>query len=349
VADEANEPLGAPGSGTPTRRLSASESATASALLRIDPHLAGLFERGLTLADETDEPGVRYLVAHVGRELSRAVISALTGETLVASRRDVDESEMGERFRRKVAAALNLPETDPHVAGWFRSHQALVAGAHWRRSPPSEGEIRSSFTALVGLLFGRIAPYFDTQAELDRLLQIAAPAPADVERLTRCTSRYTQRQYFFNRLAAPGWLRPLAQVGLFRNPPDRKVDEDGSWSIQSWPEGEALARLAAGAPEVAVTEFLALPMNNTNPAVWKSVAAAALALQPADASRLVPLLIHALMNAPPVLFPESVVHVIRMLAGAGDRDAAFRLTEALLFVKGTERNRAVGTGHEEGR
>jgi len=45
------------------RRLSANEQSTISELRRLDPELAGLFERGLSLADEIEQPGVRYLVA----------------------------------------------------------------------------------------------------------------------------------------------------------------------------------------------------------------------------------------------------------------------------------------------
>jgi hypothetical protein len=286
------------------------------------------------LADEIDEPGVVYLLAHVGRELSRAVISSLTGETLVATEPDVGEADAKDHYRQKIAAALALPDTHPHVASWFRSYQALVARAHWRSSTPRSEEVREAFRELAGLLFGRIAPYFDTLSELDRLLQIERPTESDVERLKQCLSRYTQRQYFFSRLAKPGWLPLLAQEGFFRNPPDRQVHDDQSWSIQSWPEGEALARLAAEAPDIVVSEFSAIPKDNSNPAVWNDVATAALALSPAVALRLVPLLIHALKHAPAVLFPRPVVGVIQMLAHAGERDAAFGLTETLLFVRG---------------
>ncbi len=319
------------------RRLSVNEEAVASELRRIDPHLAGLFERGLALTDEIDEPGVRYLVAHVGRELSRAVISTMTGETNVQpGPAAADDAEAGEHFRKRLASVLDLPERHPSVAAWFRSHQLLVGGVHWRNPPPRAAVLRESFLTLVGLLFGRIAPYFDTQAELDRLLEVQTPTKDDAERLQRCTVRYTQRRYFFSRLSNPNWLVALTPLRMFRDPPDRLVHPDGSWSIQQWPEGEALARLAAGAPSVVVTELSAVPRDNQNPAVWNAVATAALALPPAEALRLVPVLIHALKSAPPVLFPHSMVEVVQRLAEAGYRDGAFELADALLFVRATE-------------
>lgn len=345
MADDLGEPV-ANASDTP-RRLSSTESATFAELRRIDPQLAGLFERGLRLGDEIDEPGVRYLVAHVGRELSLAIVRTLTGEIVIASEPELDESEIEDKFRGKIAAALDLPTNHPHVASWFRSHQTLVARVHWRKPPPSTGEIRDAFVELVGLLFGRIAPYFDTQAELDQLLEIDVPTSGDVERLRRCSIRNTQRRYFFSRLENPGWLRPLAEAGFFRNPPERRVHEDGSWSIQSWPEGEALARLAAATPEVAVAELLTIPRENSNPAVWNTVGMAALAVAPNDTPRLVPLLIHGLRNAPPVLFPRTILNVIQSLANAGHRDAAFQLTETLLFVTGKKRNRVDAPGPPE--
>ena len=333
TADD-SAPSSIPDPGVWLRHLSSTEAATASALRRIDPQLAGLFERGLRLADNLDEPGIGYLVAHVGRELSRGVVSRLTGETPVRLEPDVENAEGQTRFRKRIAEALDLPETDPHVSSWFRSHQTLVSSAHWRDHAPSSEDIRESFVDLVGLLFGRIAPYFDTQAKLDELLHIDVPSPDDVERLRRCSLRYAQRQYFFSKLTNAGWLQPLSGAGFFRNPPDRLVYEDESWSLQRWPEGEALARLAAGAPDVVLAEFSSIPKDNSNPAIWNGVATAALAMRPTHASCLVPQLVAALKNAPPVLFPGSIVRVIQRLAEAGDRDAAFQLTEALLFVGG---------------
>jgi len=201
---------------------------------------------------------------------------------------------------------------------------------------------------LGGLLFGRIAPYFDTQAELDQLLLIKTPTTDDVQRLQRCTIRYTQRRYFFTRLSELGWVSRLATAGFFRNPPDRLMHTDGSWSIQQWPEGDALARLAGSAPNVAVGEFAAVPRANQNPAVWKAIATAALAMMPTDALRLVPMMVHGLKNAPPVLFQRSVIDVVRLLAEAGHRDGAFALTDALLFVRGTGARKPAGVVSSEG-
>jgi hypothetical protein len=336
---EYTQPDGDPDAGK-GRRLSANEQATISELRRLDPELAGLFERGLSLADEIEQPGVRYLVAHIGREVSRATISSLTGETTVEPMPVADDAERDSRFRKKIAAVLDLPEAHPNVAAWFRSHQVLVGGVHWRHPTPSASVVRESFLTLGGLLFGRIAPYFDTQAELDQLLQIQAPTIEEAERLQRCTVRYTQRRYFFTRLSEAGWLPQLAAAGFFRNPPDRLMHADGSWSIQQWPEGDALARLAGSAPEVAISEFATVPRVNQNPAVWKAIVVAALAMTPADALRQIPLMVHGLKSAPPVLFQRSVIEVIERLAEAGHRDAAFGLTDALLFVRGASARKA---------
>ena len=325
------------------RRLNSAETATAAELRRIDQQLAGLFERGLGLADEIEEPGVRYLVAHVGRELSRAVISTLTGETVVSSEPTEEDAEVENRFRCKIAGALDLPETHPHVEAWFRSHQTLVKRVHWQNPPPSPDAIREAFVQLAGLLFGRLAPYFDTQAELDRLLNIDKPTADDVTRLGQCSIRYTQRRYFFSRVQHRGWLRPLAEGGFFKNPPRRLVHGDGSWSIQNWLEGQALARLAAQEPELATAEFLSVPRDNDNPGVWNTVATAALAIGPPGAVRLVPLLIDALKHAPSILFPRTIVNVIRMLAESGEGRVALRLTDALLFVRG---GKNMATAHD---
>lgn len=315
------------------RRLSSTEQAIAVELRRTDPHLAGLFERGLALADDIDAPGVPYLVAHVGRELSRAVVGMLTGENEIQGAASGDTGER-EDFRRKIASVLELPDDHPNVTAWFRSHQALVRAAHWRSAPPSAVAVRAAFVTFAGLLFGRIGPYFDTQVELDQLLEMdGIPSENDLARLKRCTGRYTQRRYFFSRLSNARWLVPLAKAGFFRSPPDRLMHEDGSWSIRQWPEGEALARLAADAPDVTVSAFDAVSTDNQNPAVWNAIAKAALILAPGDASRLVPALVRGLKGAPPVMFPRVVIDVIARLAEAGDHAAAFKLTDVLLVVK----------------
>ena len=332
--DDAEVPTTYPNARDGHRRLSSTEAATASALRTIDPHLAGLFERGLQLADDIDAPGTGYLVAHVGRELSRAIVLSLTGTTPVHSPSSRTSSVTN--FRTNIAAALGLPEAHPQVRDWFRAHQTLVSNAHWRQSPPSSDDVRDSLASLAGSLFGRIAPYFDTQAELDALLRVPAPSPTDLERLRRCTIRYAQRQYFFSRFARIDWLLPLADAGYFRNPPERVLHTDGSWSLQHWPEGNALARFAATAPDVVVNQFLSIPSDNSNPAVWNCVATATESLQPAHASRLVPHLLAALKHAPPVLFPYSLVGVIPRLASAGEHDEAFQLTDMLLFVKSSD-------------
>lgn len=160
----------------------------------------------------------------------------------------------------------------------------------------------------------------------------------DVALVQRCTLRYTQRRYFFARLSEPNWLRPLALAGFFRNPPDCSIQEDCGWSIPQWPEGGALARLAGGAPDVALHELEALPSDNKNPAVWDVVATAAVVLPPAAGNRLVPLLVKALMQGPPALYPRSIIDLIRRLADAGHRDSAFELTDALLFVGGAAKS-----------
>lgn len=318
------------------RRLSPRESAITAELRRIDPQLAGLYEHGLRLADRAEEAGVPYLIAHAGRELSRAVVTALTGEVPISPEATEETIERDDRFRARIASALEISEGHPYVGAWFSSHKLLVSGAHWRKSPPSGLAIREAFGSLAGLLFGRVAPYFDTQSELDRLLALETPDEADLASLKACSVRYTQTRYFFTRISNPAWLPLLARAGFFRNPPERRIHADQSWSLQAWPEGDALARLSSHAPDLAVAEFLSIPPDNSNPAVWNSVASAAITMAPDLARRLVPLLAHALRNAPPVLFPRTIIKVIKKLAEAEDHRAAFRLTDSLLFVRSAE-------------
>lgn len=57
-------------------------------------------------------------------------------------------------------------------------------------------------------------------------------------------------EYFFARLDTPKWIDPLLEEGRFDNPPPPIQDAD-AFRLQSWPESQYLARVAAEAPEAA--------------------------------------------------------------------------------------------------
>lgn len=200
-------------------------------LAGLDPVLAGLYLRGLRLLTEVDSPGVGHLLAHVGRELTLGVVDAVLEEGWSLTERDLSEIPEDEAHRGKIARSLGLSPSDPRVYQWFELHRAFVRAAHHRRGnpPPDPAELRLGFERLEHLLYGRVGPYFGTQAELDKLLVVSEPEEKHVACLEGLLLRPQQRRYFFGKLTHPGWLRALDRVHMFGTPPERLVHPDGSW------------------------------------------------------------------------------------------------------------------------
>ena len=331
--DETHNDL--PGSEPPGHgdiRLSPRERETAGELRRLDPHLAGLYERGLMLARQIDQPGNAYLVAHVGRELSRGVLELLlSAEGLEVAPADLENAPSHEGHRTRIAEALGLQPDDPRVDEWFHLHRQFCAACHWRGSAPESAGVREAFERFASLLYGRIAPYYVTEAELDALLDTETPTRAHAQRLRDLQLRHAQRNYFFRRLRNSAWVRPLVAEGFFRRPPSRQTNADGSWRPRPWPEGDYLVFAANEEPSVVAKLLNSIPRDNDNPVVWDLVAKAARQLPPEMAANVVPGLTDALRTVPTSIFIESVVDLLVALAEEG-RKEAFELASFLLRV-----------------
>lgn len=308
-------------------------------LRRLDPQLAGLYELGRKLVNEIEQPGNAHAVAYLGRELSRGVIRCrLRDQGIEESRQNATRpggAADGERNRRRIAAALQLPEDDPRVTAWFRMPARFAKWQKYRYGGPSPDEVRDDFEQLSQMLFGLVAPYFAAEAELDALLEVDVPAAEHARLLRDLQLRAAHRRYFFERLKDPRWVVHLSNEGFFTNPPGRQVHDDGTWSACWWPEGDYLARVAPNMPADVTRVLVALPLSNDNPDVWNSVAKAASQL-PADlAVRVVPAMTSALKSVPGVNhWSDSVVGLIEHLAPS-ESSEIFDLADHLLFIAGT--------------
>ena len=313
--------------------LNLRERKTAGELRLLDPHLAGLYERGLALARQIDQPGNAYLVAHVGRELSRGVLQLLLrDEGLEVAAEDLESVSSDERNRPRIAEALGLETDDPRVDEWFHLVRQFSSAVHWRFGGPQSIAVREAFERFTSLLYGRVAPYYVTEAELDALLKVETPTGEHAKRLRDLQLRLGQRNYFFGRLRNPAWVECLAAKGFFKSPPGRQVDTDGSWSAKPWPEGNYLVLAAAEEPAAVMEVLTSIPLTNDNPVVWDIVAKAGRQLPPEMAVRIVPSLKTALKTVPARMFSESVVDFIVVLAETGQAEEAFTLAAFLLRV-----------------
>ena len=319
--------------------LTANEQATAAQLRLRDPQLAGLYEGGIRLMGQIHQPGNVYLLAHCGRELSNGVLQLLLDEegiptsvqedehrrriadTFQALQSVLDEEGLatpvqGGTHRPRMAHALGLPEDHARVNAWYEAHRDFTDNVHWQRPGPSADVVHSAFARFSSLLYGLIAPYFDTESELNSLLEVELPTVEHAKQLHDLQRRPGQRNYFFGRLTNPAWVEPLADEGFFNNPPGLQVGPDGFWRTRPWPEGQYLMEAAGSAPDAVAAVLEAIPSSNDNPVVWDIVAKAARRL-PADlAVRIVPRLTNALKTVPARFFNESVVDLAVVLAEA---------------------------------
>lgn len=190
----------------PSFELSPEQWVTAEELSRLDPQLAGFYRLGLELRHRAGEPGVSYMIAHAGRELSRGVISLLAGTDVALQGDTTSEIPDNEKNRGAISTILQLPPGHPLVTKWFQLPSTLVGSVHFRQTGPPAENVRKAFLRLSELLFGRIGPYFATQAQLDAFLLIDSPDETIVDQVRPMLARLVQRNYFFGNLARTGWL-----------------------------------------------------------------------------------------------------------------------------------------------
>lgn len=304
------------------------DQATLRALKAIDPDLAGLFTWGRTLCDEPDRPGLAYLIAHAGRELTNGVIAQLAEEDESAGSENLHGDSRDEEFRHRIANAIGLSANHPVVRRWFDVHQVFAKAAHVRVPGPKMGPLRPAFAELAELLYGRIGDYFQTQVEIDAIAD-SDPSTVSFAALRQLLLRPVQRRRFFSRLARVEWLAPLMAEGFFRHPPRRQVFRDKSWRSRPWPEGDYLLRMAPDASDSVAAALASVPDDNDNPAVWITVANAIVVLPGDEGASLTRKLIKGLELPYSRLFAHAAVSALVTLAKNG-RTESFALLKALL-------------------
>ena len=309
--------------------LAVRDRATADEFAELDPQLAELFSVGHELVRNAKGPGAGYLIAHAGRELSRGAVQRLVGEGVADLEGDAEASE---KNRITIGNALGLSPKHALVSRWFRLNATFARACHYHLPPPNPAKTRAAFLEFSELLYGRLAPYFETLSELDELLRIETPTAEDVGRAGTLLLRPQQRGHFFSHLKHAGWLKPLAAGNYFGTPADMVLEENGRWSMPPWPEGIYLTRVATEEPDQVTALLTALPVTLKNPAVWETVVEAAIALPGPNGARLVPLLAQALQTAPASIFPTHALELVDALAKAG-QTSAFALAEALLWTR----------------
>jgi hypothetical protein len=170
--------------------------------------------------------------------------------------------------------------------------------------------------------------------ELDQLLQEAGnhPTHAQVARFGELVQDATLRQYGFEHLSEPAWLRLLQAAGLFASPPSPVHDEaTKTTSFPFWSESRYLARMAPRDP-AAVAEIIQTIPATANMTVNEDLAEAALGMPPAWAARLLPQAKQWAESAGGLGLPETLGKLVVHLAEGGQTEAALELARSLLTL-----------------
>ena len=155
-----------------------------------------------------------------------------------------DEDE-GLHERRLIAVVVNRTGTAPLSAGTtpVRDYQDLLgrldSAAHGGTTQQSAEDLWAECAAILRSLF---LPPEIRHAELERLAQIAHPAPKDTETVLGLVSSPEHLRHFLGKVAGPAWLNTLGTTGAL----------DPLGTDDPWPPHTAVARLAERHPnEVA--------------------------------------------------------------------------------------------------
>jgi hypothetical protein len=196
-----------------------------------------------------------------------------------------------ERGRESIAARAETllgggageagADTAAWVAQWRRVQGVMVGFAHVagpNASPRDPEELVRSFVELTDLLAVRVAgePFFDS---FDELMEIAHAEEPDAELARGALARLRPgtAARFYAELENPRWVDLLGGLGVFSKEPT-PVRRDGDLiSFPGWPEGQALLRFAASAPESVAAAARTVPASE-NAAVAAVLAETALLL-----------------------------------------------------------------------
>lgn len=119
--------------------------------------------------------------------------------------------------------------------------------------------------------------------------EFRAPSDAEVAEAMRRIATPQLRRVFFERLRNPLWLEPLAQLGLFKTPPEPTTASDGTVREAYWPEIDYLVRVAPMRPTQAVDVLLQMDATE-NSWVRRAVFTIGASIPAEQAARLKPLL-----------------------------------------------------------
>lgn len=121
------------------------------------------------------------------------------------------------------------------------------------------------------------------------MTRYTVPTTAEVEAAVRRLTSYQLRRVFYEGLKNPHWVKPLAELGVFVDPPEPEPTGDGYIRDVFWPEISYLMNVCTDAPRDVVDVLLGLEATS-NSWVRRAVFVVGSEVPAAEAVRLKPLL-----------------------------------------------------------
>jgi len=162
------------------------------------------------------------------------------------------------------------------------------------------------------------------------------PTRAQIDEVLRRIATPPLRRAFFADLKNPLWVVPLANEGMFDDPPEPETTDDGLIRDHHWPEIDYLVRVAPAAP-TAVVDILLKLKGSRNAWVRAAVFKIGAAIPAAEAARLKQLVIA--WNAEGYSWrssPAEMVAFAANLLNGGQRKAGIAIANLLFRPRATE-------------
>jgi len=273
-----------------------------------------------TLIDAPQIPGENQV--KIPMELARR-IAKLLGEHAEGEVRSKKRSAvLFGALKKKAGIATGGAQLA--VKRWDAIREWAVKNAHVSRQGPecTYAELQERFAEFERILYALIGRFVGVLGEVDEILT-AAPSAGNIDAAIALLSRGGARNYFFERVSDPNWLRVLDEKGYF----------DALLEGEHWPESAFLTRMAGCDPE-RVTQILERLTKNPETLLRFYLTDIVTALPPSHAARLVGTIAEiAGEGVRPFSLWYNLPKLIVHLANGGQGNAAFRLFDAMYSAR----------------
>jgi hypothetical protein len=153
------------------------------------------------------------------------------------------------------------------------------------------------------------------------------PSKEVVSKVLAAVKTKADNVFFFENLKSVDWVTPLAEQGLFSDPPPGEETENGGIRFPPWPATQYLVRVVEQAPKLVVDVVSRIPQTD-NPSIHRDIVSIALKVPPVLAKRLV---VHALSGIESRGWnQEQYAGLFVHLARGGELESALRIARKLL-------------------